>query len=232
VKRARHARGGSRRAPSALPHRSGCAGTTSRRSSPRPGTKTPEAGVCLRGSSATSGRTFGAGSWPTDSLGSGVTPADTNGSSRSAARGGVPLVQHTPHGRGRRPSDRSGPLLAPGPAVGALGSETAATPSFPHGCPLRSAGPSYLARIYAVLPLLCPSCGGQMRILAFLTDPPVVQSILVHLDLPHRPPPVAPARGPPQGDFLLDQSPEVDLTEAEPAPAFDFDQSGPELEFD
>jgi len=25
---------------------------------------------------------------------------------------------------------------------------------------------------------------------------------------------------------------EVDLTEAEPAPAFDFDQSGPELEFD
>jgi hypothetical protein len=89
-----------------------------------------------------------------------------------------------------------------------------------------------LARIYEVLPLLCPSCGGQMRILAFLTDPPTVRSILVHLDLPHRPPPVPPARGPPQGDFLLDQSPEVDLTEAEPAPAFDFDQSGPEFEFD
>ena len=89
-----------------------------------------------------------------------------------------------------------------------------------------------------MLPLLCPSCGGQMRILAFLTDPPVVRSILVHLDLPHRPPPVAPARGPPQGDFLLDQSPDhasrgaLDLTEAEPAPAFDFDQSAPEFEFD
>jgi len=68
-----------------------------------------------------------------------------------------------------------------------------------------------------------------MRILAFLTDPPVVRSILVHLDLPHRPPPVAPARGPPQGDFLLDQSHGSDPTEAE---QYEFDQSGPELEFD
>ena len=89
-----------------------------------------------------------------------------------------------------------------------------------------------LARIYEVLPLLCPNCDGPMRVLAFLTDPPVVRSILVHLDLPYRPPPVAPARGPPQGDFLLDQSPAVDLSEAEPAPAFDFDQSGPDFDFD
>lgn len=87
-----------------------------------------------------------------------------------------------------------------------------------------------LARIYEVLPLLCPSCGGQMRILAFLTDPPVVSAILLHLDLPHRPPRVAPARGPPQGDFLLDQSPTFDLTE--PEPEFAFDQSGPEYNFD
>ena len=29
-----------------------------------------------------------------------------------------------------------------------------------------------LARIYEVLPLLCPACGGPMRILSFLTDPP------------------------------------------------------------
>jgi len=96
----------------------------------------------------------------------------------------------------------------------------------------RSRWAQLLARIYEVLPLLCPSCGGQMRILAFLTDPPVVRSILIHLDLPDRPPPVAPARGPPQGDFLLDQSPEIDPIEAEPAPEYDFDQSGPELEFD
>jgi hypothetical protein len=35
-----------------------------------------------------------------------------------------------------------------------------------------------LARICDVLPLLCPACGGDMKILAFLTDPPVVSAIL------------------------------------------------------
>ncbi len=33
-----------------------------------------------------------------------------------------------------------------------------------------------LARIYDVLPLLRAACGGEMRILAFLTDPPVIAS--------------------------------------------------------
>ena len=76
------------------------------------------------------------------------------------------------------------------------------------------------------------------RILAFLTDPPVVHSILVHLDLPHRPPPLAPARGPPGtarsvvGDFLFDQSPGADLTEPDPVAELDLDQSGPEFDFD
>ncbi len=82
-----------------------------------------------------------------------------------------------------------------------------------------------------VLPLLCPSCRGEMRILAFLTDPPVVSRILLHLDLHHLPPPLSPARGPPQGDFLFDQTPEFAATEAEPGPDFVFDQSLP-AEFD
>ena len=60
-------------------------------------------------------------------------------------------------------------------------------------------------------PLTCsPSCGGEMRVLAFLTDPPVVRTILVHLDLP---PPVSSARGPPQTDLLLDQTPQFDPAE-------------------
>ena len=88
-----------------------------------------------------------------------------------------------------------------------------------------------LARIYDVLPLLCPACGGEMRILAFLTDPPVVSAILLHLDIPHKPPPLAPARGPPQSDLLtglLDQTPAFDPTEPEPIPDFEFDQSTPD----
>jgi hypothetical protein len=88
-----------------------------------------------------------------------------------------------------------------------------------------------LARIYDVLPLLCPACGGEMRILAFLTDPPVVSAILLHLDLPHKPPPLSPARGPPQSDLLtglLDQTSAFDPAEAEPVPDFEFDQSLPD----
>jgi hypothetical protein len=42
----------------------------------------------------------------------------------------------------------------------------------------RIRGAVLLARIYDVLPLLCPACGGELRILAFLTDPPVVSAIM------------------------------------------------------
>jgi hypothetical protein len=86
----------------------------------------------------------------------------------------------------------------------------------------------FLARLYGVLPFLCPGCGGEMRILAFLTDPPVVSCILLHLDLHHLPPPLSPARGPPQGDFLFDQTAACDATEADPIPDFAFDQSLPD----
>ena len=41
-----------------------------------------------------------------------------------------------------------------------------------------------------------------MRIVAFLSDPPVVGQILEHLDLPVRAPPFAPARGPPWHELL------------------------------
>jgi hypothetical protein len=69
-----------------------------------------------------------------------------------------------------------------------------------------------LARVYEIDPLTCPACDGPMRILAwpaatsatlrFLTDPTVVRPILRHLSIPEHPPPVAPARGPPQTELL------------------------------
>ncbi|MFY0563785.1 hypothetical protein ACN28E_08055 [Archangium lansingense] len=46
-------------------------------------------------------------------------------------------------------------------------------------------------------------CGGRgrRRVLAWLTHGPVVRGILRHLNLPEVPPPLAPARGPPQAAF-------------------------------
>ena len=35
-----------------------------------------------------------------------------------------------------------------------------------------------LARIYAAFPLICPRCGGEMRIIAFITEALIVQKIL------------------------------------------------------
>jgi hypothetical protein len=36
-------------------------------------------------------------------------------------------------------------------------------------------------------------------LVAFITDPALMRKILVHLGEPHKPPPLAPARGPPAG---------------------------------
>ena len=123
-----------------------------------------------------------------------------------------------PQAESPQPVHPSPPQSLPAPPV----PEPARRPS-----PARIRWAVLLARIYEVLPLLCPACSGQRSILAFLTDPPVVSAILLHLDLPHRPPPLSPARGPPQGDFLLDQTAAFDLAEAEPEPDFTFDQSLP-----
>jgi hypothetical protein len=53
-----------------------------------------------------------------------------------------------------------------------------------------------LARNYEVLPLGCPLCGAEMRvIIAFITDPVAVRAILAHLCEP-APPRIMPVRGP------------------------------------
>ena len=62
-----------------------------------------------------------------------------------------------------------------------------------------------------------------MRVLAFLTDPEPTGAILRHLDLPHTPPRLSPARDPPQPAFDLDADPVT--PEQDPIPADDFDQT-------
>ena len=80
-----------------------------------------------------------------------------------------------------------------------------------------------LARIYEVLPLLCPKCEGEMKIIAFITETVVIREILGHLGEPTSPPRLLPALGPPLWEMTG-----IDLGEsnpqAQPAPDYEFDQ--------
>lgn len=73
--------------------------------------------------------------------------------------------------------------------VGSGGEERAAAPSSPDELEptsaektrLRCQWAQLIRWIYEADPLLC-ECGGRMRILSFLTHPPVVEKILAHLE--------------------------------------------------
>ena len=52
--------------------------------------------------------------------------------------------------------------------------------------------------------LRCPKCQTAMVVLAFITDLRIVKKILDYLKLPTSPPPLAPARLPPEHDLFGD----------------------------
>jgi hypothetical protein len=54
-----------------------------------------------------------------------------------------------------------------------------------------------MARVGVEFPLECPGCGGDIRPIAFITEPWQIGKILTHLGEPLERPPVSPARGPP-----------------------------------
>ncbi len=92
-----------------------------------------------------------------------------------------------------------------------------------------------IARIYEVFPLLCPLCGGQMRLIAFITEGAQIRRILDHIGVDSQPPHISPARGPPlwedceaQMDDGVQIQPADWATEwdgaAQPAPDFEVDQ--------
>lgn len=87
----------------------------------------------------------------------------------------------------------------------------------------RYAGALLRARIHEVFPLVCPRCGGERRILAFITDACALREILLHLGAPTSPPPVTPARGPPLWPIADAEQGEFD-PQAQPAPHDEFDQ--------
>jgi len=91
-----------------------------------------------------------------------------------------------------------------------------------------------IARIYEVFPLLCPKCGGQMRLIAFITEGTQIKKILDHIGADSDPPHISPARGPPLwedgGDAQMD-----DGAQSEPDWATDWDgaaQPAPDFEVD
>jgi hypothetical protein len=52
-----------------------------------------------------------------------------------------------------------------------------------------------IRKVYEVDPLLCPSCGGRMRIISFIKDHKVIDRIIAHLEMTfeaERPPPPHP----------------------------------------
>jgi hypothetical protein len=87
-----------------------------------------------------------------------------------------------------------------------------------------------IARIYEVFPLLCPLCGGQMRLIAFITEGTQIRRILDHIGVDSEPAHISPARGPPlwdgcdaQTDEGVHIEPDWDLA-AQTAPDYEVDQ--------
>jgi hypothetical protein len=60
-------------------------------------------------------------------------------------------------------------------------------------------GPNSSPASASTFSLACSACGGDIRLIAFITDPAPIRRILTHLGEPLEPPPLAPARGPPTG---------------------------------
>ena len=89
-----------------------------------------------------------------------------------------------------------------------------------------------IARIYEVFPLLCPMCGGQMRLIAFITEGMQIRRILDHIGVDSEPPHISPARGPPLwddcGDAQMDDGAQIEPADwdlaAQAAPDFEVDQ--------
>ena len=86
-----------------------------------------------------------------------------------------------------------------------------------------------LARIYEVLPLSCPICHSQMRIIAFINDTGTVKKLLDHIGESTQPPRIAPARGPPLWEAAAAAAEQAENdpqwgSAGHPAPEIGFDQ--------
>ena len=82
-----------------------------------------------------------------------------------------------------------------------------------------------LARIFEINPLVCPSCCGEMKIIAFVTEREPIGRILQHIGEPDHAPVISPARGPPISYAEMDQIQGWDDNAVNPIPEYEFDQT-------
>jgi hypothetical protein len=87
-----------------------------------------------------------------------------------------------------------------------------------------------IARIDEVFPLVCPICGGEMRIIAFITHSAAIRQMLERIKVETEPLRITPARGPPLQDGCnaqmgdgVEVAPDWDEA-AQPAPNLEVDQ--------
>ena len=79
--------------------------------------------------------------------------------------------------------------------------------------------------------LLWPKCGGQMRLIAFITEGTQIRKILEHIGVDSEPPHISPAREPPlwdECDAQADDGAQIEPADwelaAQPAADFEIDQ--------
>jgi hypothetical protein len=89
------------------------------------------------------------------------------------------------------PIETERPAPPPGPA-------TASAEDSPTAHPARYLWAMLLARIYEIFPLTCNHCGGEVRLIAFVTEAVPIGEILKHLGEPTKAPCIHPPRAPPQ----------------------------------
>ena len=81
--------------------------------------------------------------------------------------------------------------IVPAPAENASGQSADHTHAQPS--PARLSWARLLKRVFDIDLEHCPNCGGALKIIAAIVEPPVIARLLAHLGLPTRAPPRLPA---------------------------------------
>lgn len=98
---------------------------------------------------------------------------------------------------GKRQVTGTGGNTADGRATGSICDATHATSKPRSHDTSRSAWAKLMARVGGECLLACPTCGGVIRLIAFIINPRPTRKSLIHAGDPPEPPQPSPARGPP-----------------------------------